>query len=280
MVNKSNLLLVLTCLIGILFPFITNAQQKVDPTFGVGNQNGNLTPHEIIAGVILIVTGIIFCFFGRRVYRLTLFLIGFYVGTIIAWIILFNGQQGGIVKGAASETIVLVVSLAIGFVVGLLFMCCSTIAIWVLGALGGYTLAMFILAFRSGGVIHSNAGRIIFIVVLTVLGLLLACFFKNTLVILATAFIGAYAIILGIDLFVRTGFAQSVRTFMTSHDIPYETNRNVYLMLGGMIILFIIGTIFQFRYHKNEFGPVAGSVRPETGKRRFHLPWRNRHNAV
>jgi len=276
MISKS--LLILTCLLGILFPLNINAQvQNNDPTFGIGDQNGNLTPQAIVTGVILILTGIIFCFFGRRVYRLTLFLIGFYIGTIIAWIVISNA--GGF-KGTAGQTILLIVSLAIGFVVGLIFMCCASVAVWLLGALAGHALALFILAWRSDGLIHSNAGRIAFIVVLTILGLLLACFFKNTLIILATAFIGAYAIILGIDLFVKTGFAQSVRAFLDrNNDTPYTTNTKVYLMLAGMVGFFIVGSLFQFRYHRNyQFGPGDGSVRPESGKR-FQLPWRGR-NAV
>jgi hypothetical protein len=80
MTSKSNILLILTSLLGILFPLSISAQNN-DPTFGIGDQNGKLTTHAIITGVILIVTGIIFCFFGRRVYRLTLFLIGFYIGS-------------------------------------------------------------------------------------------------------------------------------------------------------------------------------------------------------
>jgi len=72
MFAKSNLLFILTCLIGILFPLNIEAQEI---------RGEKLTVHAIIAGVILIITGIIFCFFGRRIYRLTLFLIGFYVGS-------------------------------------------------------------------------------------------------------------------------------------------------------------------------------------------------------
>jgi len=258
MFEKSKLLLILTCLIGILFPLDTSAQ-------GPDDSKGKITVHAIIAGIILILTGIIFCFFGRRVYRLTLFLIGFYIGAIITWIAFTNG--GG-TSDSAKLTIALIVSLAVGFVVGLFFMLCSTVAIWFLGALAGYVLAMFILSWASGGVIHSKAGRIIFIVILTVLGLLLACFFKNTLIIVGTALIGAYAIILGVDMFARTGFAQSVGAFMDgNHDTNYETNRDVYIMLAAMVVLFIIGTLFQYRYYKNHhFGPGDGSVLPE-GKR-------------
>jgi len=258
MFRKSNFLLILTCLLGILFPLSINAQDQGD----TGDQNGKLTVHAIVIGIILILSGIIFCFFGRRVYRTTLFLIGFYIGTIIAITVLTN-------KGGVNHTIALIVSLAVGFVVGLIFMCCSTMAIWFLGALAGYLFALWILAWASDGVIHSKAGRIIFIIVLTLIGLLLAIFFKNAFIIFGTAFIGAYAIILGIDLFVRTGFALSVRAFMDgNHDTKYVVNTKVYLMLAGMVVLFILGSLFQYRYYKNHsFGPDSG-VRPESGKKR------------
>ena len=62
-------------MIGILFPLSISAQNN-DPTLG----GEKIAPHEIVAGIILIATGLFFCFFSRRVYRVTLFLIGFYVG--------------------------------------------------------------------------------------------------------------------------------------------------------------------------------------------------------
>jgi MFS family permease len=251
-------------LLGILlFPLNISAQDAA------GEPGSKLTVHAIISGIILIITGIIFCFFGRRYYRTVLFLVGFYIGAIITWIILTNREPSGGFAGAASLTIILIVSLAVGFVVGLIFMCCSTIAVWFLGALAGYLFSLWILAWASDGLIHSKAGRIIFIIVLTLIGLLLAIFFKNTFIILGTAFIGAYAIILGIDLFARTGFALSVKAFMDgNHDTDYKVNTKVYLMLAGMIVLFILGSIFQYRYYRNHhFGPDA--VQPVSGKRRF-----------
>jgi hypothetical protein len=170
-----------------------------------------------------------------------------------------------------NNVIILVVSLAVGFVVGLIFMCCGTIAVWFLGALTGYLFALWILAFADGGVIHSKAGRIVFITVLTLIGLLLAIFFKNLFIILGTAFIGAYAIILGIDLFARTGFAQSIKAFMDGkHDTEYKVNTKVYIMLAGLFGLFVIGSIFQYRYYRNHhFGPDGSAVRPVSGKKRF-----------
>lgn len=261
MLEKSKLLLILTCLIGLLFPLDAIAQSPDAP-------GGKLTAHAIIVGIILILTGIIFCFFGRRVYRITLFLIGFYIGAIITWIAFTNGVG---TSSTATHTIALIVSLAVGFVVGLIFMICSTVAIWFLGALAGYVLAMFILSWASGGVIHSKPGRIIFIIILILIGLIVACCFKNPLIIFGTALIGAYAIILGIDMFARTGFAQSVSAFMDgNHDTNYETNTKVYIMLVAMVVLFILGSLFQYRYFRaHHFGPGDGTVGPAGGKRRF-----------
>ncbi|CAG8461142.1 17167_t:CDS:2 [Cetraspora pellucida] len=228
-----------------------------NPTTTGSQSSGELTPHEIVVGIILIVTGCIYCFFGRRVYYLTLFLIGFYIGVIVMWMALTNNEPPSGFSGANSPTIILLVSLAAGLFLGLLFVCCAEVAIWLLGALAGYLFALFILAWAPGGVIHSSTGRIIFIVVCALIGLLLTCFFIDTIIIVATAFIGAYAIILGVDMFVRTGFSQSVVSFLNGNrDIPpYETNTKIYIMLGAMVALFIIGAFFQHKFRTDKFYP-------------------------
>jgi len=222
----------------------------------------------------LIVVGIIFCFFGRKYYRLTMFFVGLYVGSIVAWVILTNAEPSN-GYGKAAATIILIVSLAVGIIVGLLFMLCADVAVWFLGGLGGYTLALFILSWADNDVIHSKAGRIIFILIFTIAGFILAFFFKNTVIILATAFIGAFSIMLGIDMFARTGFKEGVRLSLDgNHDITFNASTKVYLMLVATIILFIIGAVFQWRYHRGPFGPVQQTT-PEphtTGKR----SWRNR----
>lgn len=163
-------------------------------------------------------------------------------------------QSGYNEDPALSTTIILLVSIAVGFVVGILFVCCATVAIWLLGAVAGYALANFILALVDGGLIKNEIGRIIFIAVLTIAGLILTCIFEDTIIILSTSFIGADAIILGIDAFAKTGFYLSIRAFLDR--APYTTNSKIYGMLAGLVGLFIIGSLVQFRYHRKfEFGP-------------------------
>ncbi|CAG8620938.1 16716_t:CDS:2 [Racocetra fulgida] len=71
--------------------------------------------------------------------------------------------------------------------------------------------------------------------------------------------VGAYAIILGVDMFVRTGFAQSVVTFLDgngNHNLPsYETNPKIYIMLAAMVVAFILGMLFQYRFRTEKFYP-------------------------
>ncbi|KAF0528300.1 hypothetical protein F8M41_013203 [Gigaspora margarita] len=218
------------------------------------NTSGPLTPHAIVVGIILICTGVIYCFFGKRVYRLTLFLIGFYIGAAATWMAFTNTQPSQGISGTSNPTIILLVSLAAGLILGLLFICIAEVAIWLLGALAGYLFALYILSFASNGLIQTHDGRIIFIIVCTIVGLLLTCCFFDTIIIVATAFIGAYAIIFGVDMFARTGFSQSVVSFLNENG-QYETNTKIYIMLGALVVTFILGVLFQLRSQNEKFWP-------------------------
>ncbi|KAG9306466.1 hypothetical protein G9A89_003576 [Geosiphon pyriformis] len=214
-----------------------------------------ITVHSTILGILLIALGFVYCFFGRRFFRVTIFILGFYIGSIIAWVILTNAEPSkGYGKGAA--TILLVVSLVFGLLIGLLAVCCADFAVYMLGGLGGYVLAIFILAWGNDGIITSKAGRIIFILAFIIAGVILTMLFKNILIILSTSLIGAYSIILGIDIFARTGFKESVRHFMDgNHGIIYHASGKVYGLLVALLVLFIAGSVFQWRYHRgHDFG--------------------------
>ncbi|RIB22729.1 hypothetical protein C2G38_2033366 [Gigaspora rosea] len=256
----SPLIIFLTLLFGTLSSIIDIVNAQDIPNAGdtinqyTQTASGPLTAHAIVVGVILIGTGIIYCFFGKRVYRLTLFLIGFYIGAAATWLAFTNTAPSQGIGGTSNPTVILLVSLAAGLILGLLFICIAEVAIWLLGALAGYLFAMYILSFASNGVIQTKEGRIIFILVCTIVGLLLTCCFFDTIIIVATAFIGAYAIILGVDMFARTGFSQSVFSFLNGNG-QYETNTKIYIMLGALVVTFIIGVLFQLRSQNEKFWP-------------------------
>ncbi|CAH1764183.1 18407_t:CDS:2 [Entrophospora sp. SA101] len=178
------------------------------------------------------------------------------VAAYISYLILIEAQpqSGYTSEPSKNSLIILLVSLAIGFIVGMLLIWCATVAIWLLGLVSGWALANFILALADGGLIKHDIGRIVFIVTLATLGLILTCIYEDVIITLGTSFIGAYAMILGIDIFVNTGFLLSTRAFLDK--TPYATNQKVYLMMGGLVGLFIVGLLVQFKFHRNiKFGP-------------------------
>jgi hypothetical protein len=225
-------------------------------------------------GIILIAVGIFYCFFGRRFFRVSMFILGFYVGAVIAWIILLNAEPDDGYAGseAVTEAILVVVPIIVGLLFGALFLCFSTLVVWVLGGVAGYALALFILSFGSGGLIHSRAGRIVFIIAFIIAIVFTVCF-PNLAIILCTAFIGAFSIILGIDMFARTGFTETFSSMqnVNKDTLEYRVSGRVVGMLIGMIVLFLLGTIVQWHYFRTyKFGYYDPAA-----KRRFGLgPWR------
>nr|CAG8465975.1 8320_t:CDS:2 [Entrophospora candida] len=183
---------------------------------------------SIVVGIILLVIGFCYCFFGRKLYNLTLFILGSIIGSYVAFLVLVKAEppSGYTAEPSTNTLIILLVSLAIGFIVGMLLICCAS----------------------------NDIARIVFIVAFAIAGLILACIFEDVIIILGTSFIGAYAMILGVDMFANTGFRLSVRAFLDG--TPYTTSRDVYLMLGGLIALFIAGSFIQYRFHRgHHFGP-------------------------
>ncbi|CAH1761729.1 659_t:CDS:2 [Entrophospora sp. SA101] len=168
---------------------------------------------SIVVGVILLVIGFCYCFFGRKLYNLTLFILGSIIGSYVAFLILVRAEPPS-----------------------------------------GYTWDAVNMLRINGGLIKNDIARIVFIVAFAITGLILACIFEDVIIILGTSFIGAYAMILGVDMFANTGFRLSVRAFLDG--TPYTTSRDVYLMLGGLIALFIAGSLIQYKFHRNHhFGP-------------------------
>ncbi|KAF9912957.1 hypothetical protein EC991_007571 [Linnemannia zychae] len=218
----------------------------------------NLSVQAGIAGAILIITGLILCFFGIRFFRVCMFLIGFYFFGNISYIGMANG-------GVTSETLLLIVSIVVGILGGLLLVCCSRLGVAVLGALALYSLGLWILGWKSGGVITSSVGRGIFLAVLVILGFILGFVREHETVIIGSAILGAYAFVAGVDLYAHTGFIQQTDSFINSKS---NIDNRVGNLSGGQIallvtfiVLAIIGMAVQFRmWGRHQFRPARSNV--------------------
>ncbi|KAG0322579.1 hypothetical protein BGZ99_003235 [Dissophora globulifera] len=226
----------------------------------VGNARSgpyNLTVQGGIAGAILIVLGLVLCFFGARFFRITMFLIGFYFFANIAYVGMANG-------GVTSSTLLLIISIVVGILGGLLLVCCSRLGVAVLGALALYSLGLWILGWKSGGVITSHAGRGILLGVLAVVGFIVGFIREHETVIVGTALVGAYSVVAGIDFYAHTGFIQQTDSFINSKNSIDNRVGNLsgpeYGVMAAFIVLAILGMVVQFHWWgRRNFRPVAAA---------------------
>ncbi|KAG0033369.1 hypothetical protein BGZ81_008579 [Podila clonocystis] len=231
----------LQMLVLFMLPILAFAQQQNPNSDG---RSISLTWQRIVAGLVLLLIGIILTFRGYRHYRFTMFLAGFIAGCVIVYSILTNVEPS---QGWSHRQIIYVFScIGAGLLLGAICWLLHRYTVWVLGALAGLILALYILAWRNQGLIHSKGGRIGLLVGTTVVGLLLALALGRRILIPATALVGAYITVIGLDLFARTGFTESIKKFFTTDDtIDYRLTTNLYIMLGVVGGLIILGLLFQ-----------------------------------
>jgi hypothetical protein len=182
--------------------------------------------------------------------KFTMFIVGFYVGANVAYIVLTNAKSD---YGANTDTILLVVSIVVGVLAGGLLCCCFFLAVYLLGALLGYIAALWLLSWSSNGLIQSDWGRAILIVCFVIAGVVLMAFLERPMFIIATAFIGSFAIFCGIDVYVKTGFLQLVNQFLHAKnvDILVEATPQLRGMLGGCAGLAVVGGLIQWCMIRN-----------------------------
>ncbi|KAF9163502.1 hypothetical protein DFQ26_002459 [Actinomortierella ambigua] len=203
-----------------------------------------LTWQRIIAGVVLMTVGLVLCFRGWRHFRFTMFLSGFIAGVIIVYSILYNVQPK---QGWNYSAIIFVFGcIAGGLVLGFFCWLLHRFTIAILGGLAGLVIALYILGWRSEGLIHNWGGRIGLMVGASALGMLIGLLFGRRVLIPATAVVGAYLTISGLDLMARSGFNDAIHKFWTHNaNVPYHLTTNLYIMLGLVGGLMLFGFLLQ-----------------------------------
>ncbi|KAJ1819505.1 hypothetical protein LPJ75_001182 [Coemansia sp. RSA 2598] len=209
------------------------------------NSNGSIVAGGIIAGIALIIIGFFFNYFGFKLAKVLVFLAGFcVVGGLVLYAEYKIRTPREDEKGR--QVWYLAIAAVFGILGGLLSLFLFNVGIALVGALGGFALASWILAMKSGGLIHSDAGRIIFIVAMIIVGMLAALFLKNPAIIVLSSIWGSYALFVGIDCFARTGFQYTALNFLNTPGAVYETSPKVYAMIACMAVSAVLGIIFQF----------------------------------
>ncbi|KAJ1550566.1 hypothetical protein HK096_006222 [Nowakowskiella sp. JEL0078] len=211
-----------------------------------------LTVSSGIIAAIYIIVGLLFVFAGYKLFRIVLFAIGFFIGNTLAYIVLANIDA----SANWSEWVFFIAAVVVGILFGFLFLCFYKLGIAGLGAFFGFVLASYILSFKAGGLISSSTGRIIFIVILVVIGLVVALFIEKIAIIVSTSVIGSVGAFVGIDVFAKTGVSQIIISFVSANGrvtgLADTISVAQYAILIAIAVLAIIGIVIQFRHNKGD----------------------------
>ncbi|KAG0006960.1 hypothetical protein BGZ65_001166 [Modicella reniformis] len=218
----------------------------------------NISVASGIVGALLIILGFVLCFFGVRFFRVTMFLIGFYFFANVTYVSMANA-------GVTSAAWLLIVSIVAGIIGGLLLVFCSRLGVAILGALALYSLGLWILGWKSGGVISSSTGRAILLGVLAVVGFILGFVREHETVIVGSAILGAFSFIAGVDFYAHTGFIEQADSFINSKsnidNRTGTTSVSQYALLGTFIVLVLMGMAVQFHsWGTRTFRPTQETV--------------------
>ncbi|KAF8962042.1 hypothetical protein BGZ46_001247 [Entomortierella lignicola] len=218
----------------------------------------HITVSSTVVGIVLMVAGFLFAFFGHKSFKITLFLAGFYVFATLAWITLLNLEPSN-GYGPNAEWVYTGVSGGVGLLGGLLFVFMWRIGLAAIGGVAGFYLAIFILSWTTTGIISSGTGRIVFIAVLVIVGIILSFFLDPHIILVGTSIVGSFSFFVGLDNFIHTGFQDVFTAFLSgNHELfssDYHVTGKVYGMLAGTLAMMVVGVCFQYYNHRGPFVP-------------------------
>ncbi|KAF7949287.1 hypothetical protein EAE96_008452 [Botrytis aclada] len=216
-----------------------------------------ITPAFAIAGVVLIVTGVLYTFIGIKNKWLHISLsAGYLVSIAITVLIIFvmNLPVSNAVEGAYLVAVVLP-----GLIVG----GCSLIFTEVtegLGCLlGGFCFSMWLLVMKAGGLIPSTVGKSILIAALSIAAFSLSFshYTRTYGLIACISFAGSTAIVLGIDCFSRAGLKEfwAYVWNLNQNLFPlgattYPVTKGIRVEIAAIFVIFLAGVVSQSKAHK------------------------------
>ncbi|KAL8687523.1 MAG: hypothetical protein Q9218_006332, partial [Villophora microphyllina] len=220
--------------------------------------NPTITPALSVAGAILMVTGLFYTLIGIKTKWLHIFLSAAYLTSLAVTVLIvyvMHPPVSNAIQGAY---------FAAACVTGLVFGGGSVLFADVtegLGCLlGGFSLAMWFLVLVPGGLIHSTAGKAIFIACFTLgsFGFYVSHWTRAYGMIGATSFAGATVIVLGIDCFSRAGLKEfwlyiwdlNDKIFPLHYTARYPITRGIRVEIAAIVIGFLIGVMSQMKIWK------------------------------
>ncbi|HEY4248336.1 MAG TPA: DUF4203 domain-containing protein [Lacunisphaera sp.] len=185
--------------------------------------------------------GLLDCFFGYRVFKVTLAVVGGLLGLLLGQV-----ASTALGLGAGAEVIVMIVAGLLGASVAFLL---YKGAVFVAGFGFGATLGVLLLTHYNDMVALMTG------VVLGIVGGFLAVKLQRVLIILSTALLGSFRTILAIAYF--TGKVDWIYYYQQPQQMPALIDNNAW-MLPSVLGLAVVGAIAQFEMDRS-FGKKKSS---------------------
>ena len=211
--------------------------------------SGDSNAAKAIAGISIAI-GLFIAFTGYRLFKAALAIAGFVAFADLAYFILVRSESSG-GYGANRTLILILVPILAGLLGALLAYKFYKVGLTLIGFLGGASLGVIILSLKQDGIITSDVGRVVFIVIMGVIGGVLINIFEKPMIMGATALLGSLTAFLGLDTFVKTGFYSTVQLFLFGglgvQEIRYSASNGVIGMIVGTVVLAIIAAAVQYK---------------------------------
>lgn len=209
-------------------------------------------------GISLIAIGLFLVVMGRRLFKLFLGISGFIVGGSTFLYILMIASTHLYVP--CPRWLFWVMGLVGGFLGSIMFTKIWKWAVYAMSAYGGVMLGFWILGMISDTELNKYIERTTFLVIFAIIGLFMAHFVDEFVVITSSSLMGAFTAVFGFDMIKFVGFRLFVmntfdHTPTSIVDILLENNYSQSVRFCMIAVLFITasGIYVQYRYQPRTY---------------------------
>jgi hypothetical protein len=199
-----------------------------------------------VYAIILMIIGLSLTFYGFRLIRTTLFVMGFLLFSFLGFMYLPQLH--------ISDTIVLLASFCLGLLGGCIAMYLVSLGLFVLGAVAGFSLALLIISLNPAPFSESSA-RTVLLILFAIAGIVLMHFLQKPAIIISTSIFGSFIFFNGFDVFAHVGFVSHTRAFFKGQielsRASVIANPNMYAVIAGVPVLALMGMVVQFLMNRN-----------------------------
>ncbi|CAK7266629.1 hypothetical protein SEPCBS119000_002127 [Sporothrix epigloea] len=213
-----------------------------------------VTPAWGVAGIILLLTGVVYALIGVRNEMLHTFFSTAYLASLGTTVLIIYVMSPPISKAIQGAYLVAVV--CTGLVLGGIAIVFKEITDGFGCLLGGFSIGMWLMCLRQGGLIQSTSGSIIFIVAFTAgaYAFYFSHWTRHYALMICIAFGGATVTVMGIDAFSRAGLKEFWAYIWNLNSslfplgtVTYPITKGIRVELAAIILIFFAGLVSQIK---------------------------------